>query len=564
MPSLFWSRQEGTSPMPSSGAPTVSSAPSLPTSTGKHASGHLATGAMVGAIIAPIILIIALITICIIVKRKKRNASSSSRTSGLITENPENASMSQRVDNWFHIVHQAFNHPHSETTTTRSRNGAVVIPTQTQATSDRQGRRGRRNRLRRTDSGATVKTLPEYDELREDEILLYKALDPPADLVDSLASMEEAAVDHERQETTGSRRSSRTGRRSSRRGTGTHTTESEAALRGQSSSPARGSESRRQSSLGSIAADSMSALRRISLRRTESSRERSDTNEMDSMLSVEASAAAAAAVDHPVSTIIEEPEAYDSLYPTLSVQTTDSEPIERAEGSERRGVGALRSIFQRQAAGYLANHRRIASANPSMGDLSLVPTRSNDNSLYRPSTSSSRRVFGGFIQNGSSASLLSQSGAAESSTDTLGRASFNSVRHTRNISAPISTKRLQFAPPIAGFSDKQMQFLTSVESLDKYGIPLQDGSLDDGQRLPAFEELARHQEAAVRLPRLAPVLTTAEVQARQEQSPISALPLMGHPESTDDIYDDDDDDNNNISNNSSNVNNIDDSNTDST
>jgi hypothetical protein len=498
---------------------------------------HVPIGGLVAAIVIPLLFLAAILMIIVVLarRRKRRNASATGQVAPeRDNQGSESTGMTQRSDGWLHTLHQAFNHPQSSSRPSAA--GTQSTTTTGGTTEGRRGRRPRRDRLRRTDSGGTVKTLPEYNELGEDEILLYKAIDTPLESGESLAMVEVAVVAHGSNSRRSSRRSNRASIRSPSLSVAIQTDDGEVV----SANPVdvtRGGSARRQSSLSSIAAGGLSALRRIPLRRNGSHQggdegeaeaeaaeghgeEGEESTEMDTMLQ---------AVNARETIPEEDSPGYDNLYPTITPHLQVHDEEGRLESNTRRG-NALRNIFRRHPAP-TSRQRAGSTSSLAVAELGLTPTRSNDVSLYRPSTSSSRNMLGAFLNNGSSASLLSQSGI--DGGDTASRSSLSSARHMRNISAPISTRRLAITPPVAGFSGKQMQFLASVESLHKYGIPIGEGDQSSGGEgsvlPPSFEALARAQEAemaASQAPiRLAPVLTTAEVQARQEQSPISTLPL---------------------------------------
>jgi hypothetical protein len=458
---LLERRQASTAPVattsPLTGTPSViavspivyptalTNSSTVPSST---SSKTIAPGLLAVAIVGPLLVILALVFIYLYTRRRTNSAQSNNAQS--TSRSPPNTGTTVETNS-------------STPTTTQSR---------------RDERRARR--LRRTDSGGTVKTLPEYNELGEDEILLSKSVEAVA-------------------------------RRGSTRSREASSHQSEANLESVS----------RRSSLTAV-------LRRLSLRRSEpQSPTEDESNEMEDM--IERATLNSVTEDVGMSPIGEErtlpdddtPQ-YDQLYPTLppqiQIHQDDSEvdlrePTTSSIGRRTRG---LRSMFRRQATSMDATQRHANMS--SSGELGLSMTESNDLSLYRPSTSSSRSmVFGG-----SSLSLLSQAG--NESNDTLGRNTLPRRQHIRNISAPISTRRLQLAPPVAGFSDQQMQFLTSVESLDKYGVPV-DHATGEQQQLPppSFEELAREEERLEQQPlrHLAPILTSAERVARSERSPLS-------------------------------------------
>ena len=460
--------------------------------TGRLAPAGVSAGELVGAVVVPIVLVLALMTIFVVCRRRRRMTGGAGRA---VAPSTTTASGESRSQGWLNALRRAF---------VPEQPGSSAAPP-SGASSNPRERRGRRERLRRTDSGQTVKTLPEYNDLGEDEILLYKSADAGV----SPAGMEEAVQ-------RSSQRSSRRGARGSSR---TVAVQTGPASRSTSPSDVAAAEqrgARRQSSLSGLAADGLSALRRLSLRRTETGAE--EASEMADMLEGGRPAS-------PVEAIPEEntPQ-YEHLYPTLPPQIQVQEHLAAPdihEPSVNRTGGALRNLFRRTGTNAADTaHRRAVSANSLSADLALTPTRSDEASFYRPSTSSSFRHF--LTTNGSSASLLSQTAV---DTDSPSRSSLNSSRHARNISAPISTRRLHFAPPAAGFSDKQMHFLTSVESLDKYGIPVADNG--QGSPLPpSFEQLARAEEATTSTQpgsRLAPLLTSAEVHTPQEHSSISPL-----------------------------------------
>lgn len=391
----------------------------------------------------------------------------------------------------------------SQTANAASTTTNITTTTNAAESTPRSRRDARRAaRLRRTDSGTSVKTLPEYMELGEDEILLSKSAEAP-----SIQSRRNS-------------RSSRVGRSTSRRDN---------------------NESRDQGIL-SRESSLYAVLRRFPLRRsgTEETPVEDESNEMEDMLEREtlqsvmqdvAEARMSSVREEDQPTPNEDAPEYNRLYPTLPPQVEvqlDNTDLEEQHSSDNvttassggRGARALRNIFRRQASPGPFQIRRNDAAAISTGELDLTQSRSIDLSLYRPSTSSSRRSFAF----GSNISLLAQS------TDSSANASSRAT-HIRNISAPISTKRLHLAPPTAGFSDQQMQFLTSVESLDKYGVRMSDSNLTIVEAAPpSFEELAREEETALVLEQTsrhtAPILTTAELQARQDQ-PLSPQRLPG-------------------------------------
>lgn len=457
-------QQQQPGPAPSSMAPGI---PIFNPSTASNSKG-MPSNTLAIAIAIPIVVVIGAIGGFLYWKQRKAKLALHGQTSGA-----------------------AFTTTTPATTTTTTNTTANA--TDSTPRSRRDARRAAR--LRRTDSGTSVRTLPEYMELGEDEILLSKSADTPS------------------AQSRNNSRSSRVGRTASRR-------DNESVSR--------------ESSIYAV-------LRRFSLRRsaTEEPPVEDESNEMEDMLEGEPQSSVMREIAEPrMSSVREEDQAtptedapeYNRLYPSLPPQLQVQDDETDLEGQQQtssssRGARALRNIFRRQASPGQSQVRRNDVAATSTGELGLTQSRSIDLSLYRPSTSSSRRSFAF----GSSISLLPQS------NDTNAR-----VTHIRNISAPISTKRLHLAPPAAGFSDQQMQFLTSVESLDKYGVTMSDSNasaIEAGP--PSFEELAREEERALVLEQrsrhTAPILTTAEINARQDQplSPLSPLRLPGQESTLD-------------------------------
>lgn len=462
--------------------------------------------------------------------------------------------MAERIDNWL-LTHFSHSSPSST--------GAQAEREEEPASNRR--RRGRRNRdrnaIQRSDSGMSVKTLPEYNtSLGENELMLYKANDSQAGQSD--LTVNTGSSDMTEREAHLPSRNSRQASAQVHVVTQTDDGEEREEVTEEDET------SFNRTTLTGMAVSGFSALRRSLRRSMQSDDVRTSAvdveagNEMESLSLVESSQQTQASPSDATP-------AYDSLYPVISVEevTGANEASPPTAVSQRtHGVNALRNIFRRQPdpatvappldRGQPSRHRRFASTasvlssapgtpGVSLNDgstLSLVPTRSNDPSLHRPSTSlSSRRVLAPFLGTGnvSSVSLLSGLSTEQASprldADGARRSSAASSRppaHHRNISAPLSIRRLQFEPPVAGFTDQQMAFLASVESLDRYGIPLsgEEGGAgrQGGAMLPSFEQLARQQERAERERQLeaagaagparpAPMLTLGELHVRREQ-----------------------------------------------
>lgn len=242
----------------------------------------------------------------------------------------------------------------------------------------------------------------------------------------------------------------------------------------------------------------------------------------------------------------EDTPSYSSLYPddTLSVQRAGPLHLEYENTPE----------FPMQQPRRLARHRRFVSSTSVLtttsnttstsvltttsnttGTNGLHPTqtRTSSNDSVSVDCSSPRRLLGGLLphQKNSSISLLSGFSILNGNSVDASRSTSQPAKHQRTISAPLSIRRLQFAAPSNGFSDEQMAFLASVESLDKYGVFITDspeggsnGALDAPYALPSFEQLARHREECQQNnitfshPRPGPSLTQAEIQARRQQA----------------------------------------------
>lgn len=258
---------------------------------------------------------------------------------------------------------------------------------------------------------------------------------------------------------------------------------------------------------------------------------------------------------------------YSSLYPQLppSIRFEDQPEPESPSNNRRR---AFRSLFKRgggaiaaggttvgqhQASASLGSvqsfgqdrysidqspphHRRfnssasvLSSLTPSdLGaggsslSLSLQPSRGSM-AAGQPSTSSRARSgsFGRLLHlNNSSASLDPSNDSSMVQGQTA---------DGRRISSPLhgSLIRMQYEAPARGLTESQMSFLASVDSLGRFGVPVNpqtDGvaaeppTYDGGDARPSQDSTVASPPAQMGAPRPAPLLTHAEVAARAERS----------------------------------------------
>lgn len=256
---------------------------------------------------------------------------------------------------------------------------------------------------------------------------------------------------------------------------------------------------------------------------------------------------------------------YSSLYPQLPPSIRLEDQPESPSNNRRR---AFRSLFKRGggaiAAGRTAvgqhqasaslgsvqsfgqdrysmdqsppHHRRfnssasvLSSLTPSdLGaggsslSLSLQPSRGSM-AAGQPSTSSRARSgsFGRLLHlNNSSASLDPSNDSSMVQGQTA---------DGRRISSPLhgSLIRMQYEAPARGLTESQMSFLASVDSLGRFGMPVnpqtegvaaEPPTYDGGDARPSQDSTVASPPAQMGAPRPAPLLTHAEMAARVERS----------------------------------------------
>lgn len=331
---------------------------------------------------------------------------------------------------------------------------AVAAEARARQRSQRRQARHNNDQLRRTESGRSILTVPEYkSEITEGEVMLYKASD--ASVLDSMDALADH-VDDDEQEASGG-----------------ETTPSAA----------------RQAFPHSIAAGLRNSLRRSINRRgsraSRASSQRSDHNEraqrhddiadavlpemveLGSMedLTEEDEESRGSAVtlprpDVPIATLQQEHSetpAYEELFPASESPAPTSTPT---------AMSAQTPSTPRGLRGFFRSHRPSRSSPNAPSLLPLTVTRSADSSQSdAPGARSHRR----FQSSASVLSTLSRGGNNGSTQDLT-----PSVSADRRISQPLRNTLVHMTSS-QPLNEDQMRFLGSVESLGRYGVPF-DGN----------------------------------------------------------------------------------------
>lgn len=491
----------------------------------------------------------------------------------------------------------------------------------------RRRRGGRYNAVQRSDSGATVRTLPEYNQaLGESEMMLFKAELPPS--VYSAMSVVQHPDQRQEQHQVASmtegpdlpRARSPTVRNGSRTELvtvdlhsrdnndedddgGDNNSGDELDEESSSGGSTPSAMSGRRSADGDIGGQDLNALPQTAFSADEQLLRHASITSMAASgisalrRSLRRSANQAGSEQPDVEAVPEEDApTYDSIYPMLQQPAAPS-PLQQGlqpehqvhlemQQQQRRqtrapnralrylpwasrndGVPALAS--QHTLAHNEQRHRRFSSAasilssvpgssSSGRSSMHLLPLHSHngasaDTSQTRLATPP--RQSGLCRGSGPLASLPGLSGSAVTDNSlSLQPTSSNGTldsSHQRTVSAPLSIRRMQYAAPTSGFTDQQMTFLASVESLDRYGMYLPEqlrcggGGGDVSQSslpmsandisLPSFEEATRESgeqpqsssssppsrqsdapERGTSIRRAAPVLSAGELHLPQE------------------------------------------------
>lgn len=404
-------------------------------------------------------------------------------------------------------------------------------------------RRARQNndQLRRTESGRSILTVPEYKtEVAEGEVMLYKAADESA-----VYSMDALTADISGQQTDGI---------SDQSDDIEDHNEVQASTAPQSIAASLRNSLRRSLNRGSVSRTSRASSRRSApacgddndeshrARNVDPQQARSETVElgpMEELSEEEAAAEARRSMNQlpsaHIGVTIPEDEApnYDTLFPATTTDSTVSRPLSMASNEtnsaqSRRGLAALFRTHRSSRSS--PNASPFPALTPTTTNLSLQPppsVSSVGNGHQHRRFNSSASVFSSLTGHSSPSDLATTRNGTSVDTSL-----FRWSRHSSNAIHPLESEasegpRLNGRPisqPLRStlvhmtssqqLNERQMRFMGSVESLGRYGIPY-----DGGASLANSSTRTSMDLAAGRRPSFAPSATSASLSCGVQAPP---------------------------------------------